>query len=79
MPDKKMNVLDRILCVFKSKKDVPDDILSQADRVIETYIYNKNKLIHRKCSKSRRADTMAALTAITAFAAVAVLIFKAMI
>lgn len=77
MPDKKMNVLDRILCVFRPKKDIPDDILSQADKVIEAYIYNKNKLIHRKCAKRHSADKMALFTAFTAFAAISVMIFKA--
>ncbi len=77
MPDKKMNVLDRILCVFRVKKDIPCDILSQADKVIETYIYNKNRLIHRKCAKKQQADKLAFFTAFTALAAISVLFIKA--
>ncbi len=51
MPYKKTNVLNRFFCVFKPKKSPCDDIVSMADKVIEDYIYSKNKLIHRKCKK----------------------------
>lgn len=51
MTDKKLNVLDRLLCVFKSKKEICPDIISQADGVINQYIYVKNRTIHRKCKK----------------------------
>ena len=52
MPEKKANVLNRILCVFKSKKSSERDIVALADKVIEEYIFSKNKLIRRKCKKS---------------------------
>ena len=51
MTDKKLNVLDRLLCVFKPKKEICPDIISQADGVINQYIYVKNRTIHRKCKK----------------------------
>jgi len=51
MTDKKLNVLDRLLCVFKPKKEICPDIISQADGVIDHYIYTKNRIIHRKCKK----------------------------
>lgn len=79
MTDKKLNVLDRILCVFRVKKEFASDIVSQADKVIENYIYNKNKLIHRKCSKKHQADKMAIFTAVTAFSAIAVIVVKSII
>ena len=52
MPEKKVNVLSRILCVFKSKKSYEQDIVAMADKVIEEYIFSKNKLIRRKCKKT---------------------------
>ena len=51
MTDKKPNVLDRLLCVFKTKKETCPDIISQAEGVVKQYIYVKNRTIHRKCKK----------------------------
>lgn len=65
MSDKKMNVLDRLLCVFKPKKEICPDIISQAENVIEQYICAKNRLIHRKCKSNgdRFLNMFAFLTA----------------
>ncbi len=52
MPEKKVNVLSQLLCVFKAKKSPERDIVATADKVIEDYIFSKNKLIRRKCKKS---------------------------
>lgn len=79
MQDKKMNVLDRILCVFKPKKEFPEDIITQADKVIENYIYCKNKLIHRKCSKSRRSEHAAVAIVFIVSAAFTVMLLKTII
>lgn len=48
MSDKKINVLSQLLCAFQKKRPVCDDIVTAADKVIEEYIYCKNKLIHKK-------------------------------
>lgn len=76
MPDKKMNVLDKILCVFKSKKEVCGDIISQADRVVENYIYNKNKLIHRKCKEERKQERIFTAVVFATSVTLAFLVFK---
>ena len=55
MPEKKVNVLSQLLCVFKSKKSTERDIVAIADKVIEDYIFSKNKLIRRKCKKASGA------------------------
>jgi len=55
MPDKKPNVLSHFLCVFKAKKQPYEDIVTIADKIIEEYIYSKNKLIHRKCKKKNHS------------------------
>ncbi len=52
MPEKKVNVLSQLLCVFKSKKSAERDIVAMADKVIEDYIFSKNKLIRKKCKNS---------------------------
>ncbi len=56
MPDKKPNVLAQLIYAFQRKKSPADDIVTAADKVIEEYIYSKNKLIHRKCKKSRSGE-----------------------
>ncbi len=76
MPDKKMNVLDRILCAFRPKKELCADIIAQADSVIENYIYNKNRLIHRKCSRARRGERTLTLMIFASSAALAAILFK---
>ncbi len=52
MPGKKVNVLSQFFCVFKSKKPAERDIVSMADKIIEDYIFSKNKLIRRKEKKN---------------------------
>lgn len=58
MQDKKMNVLSQILCAFQRKRNSHDDIVTAADKVIEEYIFNKNKLIRRKCQKEHKGDSL---------------------
>lgn len=77
MSDKKMNVLDRLLCVFKPKKEICPDIISQADNVIQQYIYAKNRLIHRKCKSS--GDRVLNLFAFLAAAVLGIVVFKVLI
>ena len=77
MSDKKMNVLDRLICVFKPKKEICPDIISQADNVIQQYIYAKNRLIHRKCKN--RGDRVLNLFAFLAAAVLGIVVFKALI
>ncbi|MBO5008786.1 MAG: hypothetical protein J6D26_08115 [Clostridia bacterium] len=56
MPDKKPNVLAQLIYAFQRKKAPVNDIVTVADKVIEEYIYSRNKLIHRKCKKSRGGE-----------------------
>ena len=56
MPDKKMNVISQIICAFQRKKPANDDILKAADKVIEDYIFNKNRLIHESCRRKQKGD-----------------------
>ncbi len=76
MTDKKLNVLDRIFGVFKTKKEPQRDIVSQADRVIEEYIYNKNKLIHRKCKSQRRSERLFAAMVVGSSLGMVMLVLK---
>ena len=75
MPDKKMNVLDRLLYAFR-KKEICPDIISQADTVIEQYIYAKNRLIHRKCSKQKRQDFLLNASVLAAAVILGLTVFK---
>lgn len=47
MPEKKPNALILFFSVFQRKKPVYEDIVSVADKVIEDYIFSKNKLIRK--------------------------------
>ncbi len=58
MPDKKMNVISQIIYALQRKKTANDDIVKTADRVIEEYIFNKNRLIHESCRKKQKGDAM---------------------
>lgn len=71
MPEKKPNVLTQFLYAFRQKKPPADDIVAMADKIIEEYIYTKNKLIHRKCRQKDRSGVTIAL----ASAAVLVVLF----
>ena len=77
MTDKKLNVLDRLLCVFKQKKEICPDIISQADNVIEHYIYAKNRLIHRKCKSGR--DSFINISVFIASIILGITVFKILI
>lgn len=79
MPDKKMNVLDRLLCVFRQKKEICPDIISQADNVIEQYIYEKNRLIHRKCATHKNQDRFINAAVFTAAVILGITVFKILI
>ena len=74
MTDKKLNVLDRLLCVFKTKKEICPDIISQADNVIDQYIYVKNRTIHRKCKKDN--DSFVRFVVFGSIIALGVALFK---
>lgn len=50
MPDKKVNVLSQFLW-FRTKKGPSCDIVEMADKIIEEYIYTKNRLIRQKHKK----------------------------
>lgn len=76
MTDKKLNVLDRILLVFKPKKEICPDILSQADGVIAHYIEGKNRMIHRKCKKDTAGDTLFTLAMMGAVVLLGIVIFR---
>ena len=66
MPDKKTNVVSLIFGVFQKKKPPCDDIVTAADKVIEEYIFCKNKLIRsRHTSKSKRETALLSCILIT--------------
>jgi len=58
MQERKMNVISQILCAFQRKRNSYDDIVTAADKVIEEYIFNKNKLIHAKCKKEQKGESL---------------------
>ena len=66
MPEKKPNVLTQIIYAFRQKKPPQDDIVAMADKVIEDYIYTKNKLIHRNCKQKDRSGVIIALSSAAA-------------
>ena len=51
MPEKKPNALSQLFSVFQRKKYVYDDIVVTADKVIEDYIFYKNKLLRKAYPK----------------------------
>lgn len=53
MPEKKLNVITQLFGAFQKKKYVCDDIVTAADKVIENYIYSKNKLIRKVYAPNR--------------------------
>ena len=65
MPEKKVNVLSHLLCVFKSKKSSERDIVALADKVIEDYIFSKNKLIRRRGKKTPGAAMLITMVGVT--------------
>ena len=71
-----MNVLELILCAFMPKKTCSADIISQAETVIENYIYNKNRLIHRKSRKKQRAERTLTVMIFAASLTLAFIMFK---
>lgn len=79
MTDKKMNVLDRLLCVFRPKKEICPDIIAQADNVIEHYIYVKNRLIHRKCKNSKNSDLFLNIAVFGTAVILGITVFKILI
>ena len=75
MPDKKMNVLTQLLCVFQKKRPVCDDIVTAADKVIEEYIYCKNKLIHQKYSAQNKKESIVLSAMLISVAGAIVLLY----
>lgn len=47
MPEKKPNALSQFFSVFQKKKPVYEDIVTVADKVVEDYIFAKNKLLRK--------------------------------
>ena len=64
MPEKKAGVFNIIMGVFKSKKDICDDIVAEAENVIANYIYCRRSQLtakYKKKSRIMRILTIAAL------------------
>ncbi len=76
MSDKRNNVHEWLFGVFKPRKTCSDDIIMQADKVIENYIFDKNKLIHRKCKKVSKSERMFPVFMTAAVIAAATVLFK---
>ncbi len=55
----KISMLNQLIGVFQKKKQPCDDIVTAADKVIEKYIFSKNKLIYRACKPKRDFSSLA--------------------
>ncbi len=75
MPEKKLNAL-KIFGMLWQKREPRLDIVARADRVIEAYIYEKNKLIHKKCKSDRGGDTLFLLMIFASAIAFGFFVFK---
>lgn len=73
MPEKKTNVLTKLIYIFCPKKTPSDNIVVAADRIIENYIFNKNKLIRKQCNSGHDKNATRVLLGFVAFLAVAYL------
>ncbi len=74
MPEKKLNVITQLFCAFQKKKYVCDDIVTAADKVIENYIYSKNRLI-RKIYAPKREKRALIWSSILAVSSVLISLF----
>ena len=54
MPEKKPNALSQFFSAFQRKKPVYEDIVTIADKVIEDYIFAKNKLIRKAYAPKKK-------------------------
>lgn len=69
MPEKKPNALSQFFSVFQKKKPVYEDIVTVADKVVEDYIFAKNKLLRKAYAPKKKRALLwlgIALTAVIA-------------
>ncbi len=78
MPQRKPNVINQIIGALQRKKCAYDDIVTAADKVVEDYIFSKNKLLRKACAAKEKRASIAA-TLLFAGAALALFVFFALI
>ena len=61
MPERKQNVINQILNAFQKKKTACDDIVTAAEKVVESYIVRKNRLIQKACNTQKKNGTLGAV------------------
>ncbi len=73
MPEKKPNALSQFFSVFQKKKPVYEDIVTVADKVVEDYIFAKNKLLRKAYAPKKKRALLWLCIALTAVIALIII------